>query len=347
MALAGRARRGRGDRSRWSGRCARTRGRLDAHGSYVGGRRGPSELQALSEELARTSERLEESRVREARLEESRRELVSWVSHDLRTPLAGMRAMTEALEDGMADGPGALPPADPRRGRPDGADGRRPLRAVPDPRRRARPCRPSRSRSATWSARRSPAPTRWRGPGRCPARRPGRGRGRGRRGPGRAVPGDDQPGHERDPAHARPTASVEIQARAVPDGVELSVTDECGGISEDDMERVFDVAWQGCARPDPRRRLARTAAPGSGWPSSRGSSRRTAATSGSRTSAAAGVRSGRLPVPGDPAGLTLSDSACRVRGSNSCSATFLSTGVTQEVSSTAGRELGPGVGGPP
>ena len=42
---------------------------------------------------------------REARLEESRRELVSWVSHDLRTPLAGMRAMTEALEDDMADDP--------------------------------------------------------------------------------------------------------------------------------------------------------------------------------------------------------------------------------------------------
>ncbi len=38
-------------------------------------------------------------------MEESRRELVSWVSHDLRTPLAGLRAMTEALEDGMAEDP--------------------------------------------------------------------------------------------------------------------------------------------------------------------------------------------------------------------------------------------------
>ena len=36
-------------------------------------------------------------------------------------------------------GPGALPPADPRRGRPDGADGRRPVRAVADPRGRADP----------------------------------------------------------------------------------------------------------------------------------------------------------------------------------------------------------------
>ena len=30
---------------------------------------------------------------------------MSWVSHDLRTPLAGMRAMAEALEDGMAEDP--------------------------------------------------------------------------------------------------------------------------------------------------------------------------------------------------------------------------------------------------
>jgi signal transduction histidine kinase len=44
---------------------------------------------------------LEESRLREAAVEHARRELVSWVSHDLRTPLASMRAMTEALEDGV------------------------------------------------------------------------------------------------------------------------------------------------------------------------------------------------------------------------------------------------------
>src|SRR5262245_38184381 len=40
-----------------------------------------------------------EARERERRAEASRRELVAWVSHDLRTPLAGLRAMTEALED--------------------------------------------------------------------------------------------------------------------------------------------------------------------------------------------------------------------------------------------------------
>ncbi|MEU4219543.1 HAMP domain-containing sensor histidine kinase [Actinoplanes sp. NPDC026623] len=39
------------------------------------------------------------ARERERRLEAGRRELVAWVSHDLRTPLAGLRAMAEALED--------------------------------------------------------------------------------------------------------------------------------------------------------------------------------------------------------------------------------------------------------
>ena len=37
------------------------------------------------------------------RLFDARRELVAWASHDLRTPLASIRAMLEALEDGLAE----------------------------------------------------------------------------------------------------------------------------------------------------------------------------------------------------------------------------------------------------
>jgi signal transduction histidine kinase len=37
----------------------------------------------------------------ERALEGNRRDLVSWMSHDLRSPLAGIRAMAEALEDGV------------------------------------------------------------------------------------------------------------------------------------------------------------------------------------------------------------------------------------------------------
>ncbi len=64
-----------------------------------------AELDELSRELTTTAARLAESRERERALERSRRELVAWVSHDLRTPLAGLRAMAEALEDGVATDP--------------------------------------------------------------------------------------------------------------------------------------------------------------------------------------------------------------------------------------------------
>jgi signal transduction histidine kinase len=59
----------------------------------------PAELSELSDGLAAAHERLAQARSRERALEASRRELVAWVSHDLRTPLAGLRAMAEALED--------------------------------------------------------------------------------------------------------------------------------------------------------------------------------------------------------------------------------------------------------
>jgi signal transduction histidine kinase len=55
--------------------------------------------------LAQASVWAAEARERERRAEASRRDLVAWVSHDLRTPLAGLRAMTEALEDGVVSDP--------------------------------------------------------------------------------------------------------------------------------------------------------------------------------------------------------------------------------------------------
>ncbi|WP_127820009.1 sensor histidine kinase [Microbacterium sp. CPCC 204701] len=64
-----------------------------------------SELATLQGELARAGRRLEEARAEVDALDTSRRELVAWISHDLRTPLAGLRAMAEALEDGLADDP--------------------------------------------------------------------------------------------------------------------------------------------------------------------------------------------------------------------------------------------------
>jgi signal transduction histidine kinase len=65
----------------------------------------PAELAELSQELTVTHDRLTKARSRERALEASRRELVAWVSHDLRTPLAGLRAMAEALEDQVVINP--------------------------------------------------------------------------------------------------------------------------------------------------------------------------------------------------------------------------------------------------
>ena len=66
---------------------------------------GPPELARLAHELDLMEQRLDDARRRERAVEESRRELVAWVSHDLRTPLAAIRAMVEALEDGVVADP--------------------------------------------------------------------------------------------------------------------------------------------------------------------------------------------------------------------------------------------------
>ena len=63
----------------------------------------PAELTHLAQELEATRVSLTRSRERERALERSRRELVTFMSHDLRTPLAGLRALAEGLEDGVIE----------------------------------------------------------------------------------------------------------------------------------------------------------------------------------------------------------------------------------------------------
>ncbi|MFD2078243.1 Signal transduction histidine kinase [Actinopolymorpha cephalotaxi] len=62
----------------------------------------------LGRSLARRSVWERDARARERAAEAARRELVAWVSHDLRTPLAGIRAMSEALADGVVSRPGEV-----------------------------------------------------------------------------------------------------------------------------------------------------------------------------------------------------------------------------------------------
>jgi signal transduction histidine kinase len=57
---------------------------------------GPAEIAELAASFNEMGENLR-------RLFDTRRELVAWASHDLRTPLANMQAMLEALEDGLGE----------------------------------------------------------------------------------------------------------------------------------------------------------------------------------------------------------------------------------------------------
>jgi signal transduction histidine kinase len=69
----------------------------------------PRELAQVLDDLAEIRRTLAESRARERAAEQARQELVSFMSHDLRTPLAGLRALSEGLEDGViADVPRAM-----------------------------------------------------------------------------------------------------------------------------------------------------------------------------------------------------------------------------------------------
>ncbi len=151
------------------------------------------------------AERLAEGERARAAAEAARRQLVAAVSHDLRTPIASLRLLVEAVDDDIVDerDPPPLPGDDADPHRLAQRDDRRPLRALADRGRRhrlvdapgragaagrrdgrgdaARGARPPRSRSAPSST--TP---------RCRPRRPGED-------PARAL----QPDPQRDPPHAR------------------------------------------------------------------------------------------------------------------------------------------------
>jgi signal transduction histidine kinase len=62
---------------------------------------GPDELVGLAHDFNTMSERLEASDRMRREMEEARRHLFAAISHDLRTPLASIRAMVEAIDDGV------------------------------------------------------------------------------------------------------------------------------------------------------------------------------------------------------------------------------------------------------
>jgi signal transduction histidine kinase len=80
-------------------------GDLDARAGKIEG--GP-ELDVLAATLDDMAARLQGAQERERQIEGTRRDLVSAVSHDLRTPLASLRAMVEAIDEGVVDDPESM-----------------------------------------------------------------------------------------------------------------------------------------------------------------------------------------------------------------------------------------------
>jgi signal transduction histidine kinase len=202
-----------------------------------------AEFAALSGELADTSAKLAKSRARERALEQSRRQLVAWVSHDLRTPLAGLRAMAEALEDGLATDP-------PRYHKQMRAEAERLATMVDDL------FELSRIQSGTLQL----------APDKIAlddlvsdvlASTEALAGERGVRLAGRAA---GQLAVRADPRelsraltnllanairHTPPGGCVHVEARPQDGDAVLAVADGCGGIPEADLPHVFDLAWRG------------------------------------------------------------------------------------------------------
>lgn len=66
---------------------------------------GRDEVAMLATAFNQMAEQLQAADQKQRELENMRRDLIAWVSHDLQTPLTSMRAILEALSDGVVDEP--------------------------------------------------------------------------------------------------------------------------------------------------------------------------------------------------------------------------------------------------
>jgi len=66
---------------------------------------GEDEVAQLAQAFNQMAMQLEKAAEAERALDEARRNLVAWASHDLRTPLTSLRVMLDALADGVVDDP--------------------------------------------------------------------------------------------------------------------------------------------------------------------------------------------------------------------------------------------------
>ena len=224
---------------------------LGQEGSGFSPPSGPmaSELAALSRELGATAGKLADSRARERRIEDSRRQLVAWVSHDLRTPLAGLQAMAEALQDGIAKDPA-------RYHRQIHAEATRLSVMVEDL------FELSRLQSGTLSLALDPVEAGDLVSDTVASLEP-LADARGVRLTGRAAGSLVIRADARELSralgnlvtnairHTPEDGRVVVMAAAEDDGVLMSVADGCGGIPEADLASVFDTGWRGSAARTP------------------------------------------------------------------------------------------------
>jgi signal transduction histidine kinase len=66
---------------------------------------GSDEVAALAKAFNQMAEQLQKADQKQRDLDNMRRDLIAWVSHDLQTPLTSMRAILEAVTDGVVDDP--------------------------------------------------------------------------------------------------------------------------------------------------------------------------------------------------------------------------------------------------
>ena len=252
----------------------------------------------LGRRLAAAAMWAAEARERERQVEASRRDLVAWVSHDLRTPLAGLRAMAEALEDGVVSDPAdgrRVPPPHPHRDRPDGRRSSTTCSSCPGSTPARCGCRMSSVPlgDVVSDALAAAAPVAAARGVRLVAAERRLADGAGQR--AGAGPGRGQPAAATRSATRRRTARSGHR-RPRRRRRWLAVADTCGGIPEADLPRVFDVAFRRRPRtPAPRAAPPGDAAAAAGWAwrSCAAWSRRTAAGSTSPTRR-------RLPLRGAP-----------------------------------------------
>jgi signal transduction histidine kinase len=199
------------------------------------------------------ADELERARRQVVQLEQGRRELVAWVSHDLRTPIAGIRAMVEALDDGVVSEPAEVV-------RYHGQlvnEADRLARLVDDLFELSRieaDALQLQLRPVSLDELVSDAV----GAAAAVADAKGihlAGRGNGPLAVRASAPELTRVVHnllDNAIRHTPAGGTVEVSMRALADGhAEVAVSDGCGGISETDLDRVFDLAYRGDAARTP------------------------------------------------------------------------------------------------